>query len=290
MASVLEFPDKANLKRGLPVRCGHTPLEDLRQIFLDEVSVDQGRYFVTFIVDMKSGSIVFTGDGKCSEALKPFWTGLRDAGAAIDVVAMDMSSLPADAVSRHLPNAVLVFDQFHVMKCFNDQLSELHGELYKNTTEPFRKQILKNARVLLLKELEDLVPNAGERDMLSLALRLDRSLSYAHYLREGLRQVWRQNGKGKAYTVLTDWIEKAERAKNGRLQQFSQVVAEHKAAILAYYDYRSLSPLPQKIINKINLRTRAFVRGLKVFDLSMTAMPETKKTMNRTSQNFADGG
>lgn len=280
MASVLKFPDRANLKRDMPVRFGHSSLKDLRQIFIDEVSVYQGQCVVTFVVDMKSGSIIFTGDGQCAEALKPFWTGLKDAGTAIDVVAMDTSSLPLDTVSRHVPKAVLVFDQFHVMKCFNDQLSELHEELYKRTTEPFRKQILKNARMLLLKELEDLVPNSGERDMLSLALKLDRSLSYAHYLREGLRQVWLQNSKGKAYTILMDWIEKAENSKIERLQRLSKIVAENRDAILAYYDYRSLSPLPQKIINRINLRTRAFVRGLKVFDLNLTALPETKKAMN----------
>ena len=280
MAPVLKFPDRGSLKRDIPLRFGHLSLGDLRQIFIDEVSVYPGQCFVTFVVDMKSGSIIFTGDGRSSEALKPFWTGLRDAGAVIDVVAMDVSSLPIETISSHVPNAVLVFDQFHVMKCFNDRLSVLHEELYKSIAEPFRKQILKNARMLLLKDLEDLVPGSGEKDMLSLALKMDRSLSYAHYLREGLRQVWFQNSKGKAYTILADWIQKAENSNIERLQQLSKIVAENRDAILAYYDYRSLSPLPQRIINKINLRTRAFVRGLKVFDLNMTALPETKKAMN----------
>jgi transposase len=38
---------------------------------------------------------------------------------------MDMSVAYRGAVSTHLPKAKIVFDHFHVIKLFNDKLSEL---------------------------------------------------------------------------------------------------------------------------------------------------------------------
>ena len=38
---------------------------------------------------------------------------------------MDMSAAYREAVSTHLPKAKIVFDRFHVMKLFNEKLSDL---------------------------------------------------------------------------------------------------------------------------------------------------------------------
>jgi transposase len=69
--------------------------------------------------------VIFVGDGKGADALKPFWKRLRPSGAKIEAVAMDMSVAYRGAVSTHLPKAKIVFDHFHVIKLFNDKLSEL---------------------------------------------------------------------------------------------------------------------------------------------------------------------
>ena len=73
--------------------------------------------------------MVFVGDGKGADALKPFWKRLRPSGAKIEAVAMDMSAAYRGAVSTHLPKAVIVFDHFHVIKLFNDKLSDLRRSL-----------------------------------------------------------------------------------------------------------------------------------------------------------------
>jgi transposase len=39
-------------------------------------------------------------------------------------VAMDMSAAYRGAVSTHLKRAVIVFDHFHIIKLFNDKLSD----------------------------------------------------------------------------------------------------------------------------------------------------------------------
>ena len=86
-------------------------------------------------MDLESGAVVFVGDGKGADALKPFWKRLRPSGAKIEAVAMDMSAAYRGAVSTHLPKAKIVFDRFHVIKLFNEKLSDLRRALYREATD-----------------------------------------------------------------------------------------------------------------------------------------------------------
>ena len=49
--------------------------------------------------------MVFVGDGKGGDALKPFWKRPHGSEAKIEAVAMDMSAAYRGAVSAHLPKA-----------------------------------------------------------------------------------------------------------------------------------------------------------------------------------------
>jgi transposase len=42
-------------------------------------------------------------------------------------------------VLNHLPEAVIVFDHFHVMKLFDDRLSDLRRDLYREAKDQLRR-------------------------------------------------------------------------------------------------------------------------------------------------------
>ncbi len=55
----------------------------------------------------------------------------------MEAVATDMSpSQHIRAVREHLGDAVHVFDHFHVIKPFNEKLSDFRRELHQEATEP----------------------------------------------------------------------------------------------------------------------------------------------------------
>ena len=116
-------------KRDLSRRFAKPKLKHLRRIAIDEIAVAKGHRYMTVVLDLDSGAVVFVGDGKGADALKPFWKRLRPSGAKIEAVAMDMSAAYRGAVSTHLKEAVIVFDHFHVIKLFNDKLSDLRRSL-----------------------------------------------------------------------------------------------------------------------------------------------------------------
>jgi transposase len=134
-------------KRDLSRRFAKPKLKHLKRIAIDEIAVAKGHRYLTVVMDLESGAVVFVGDGKGADALKPFWKRLRPSRARIEAVAMDMSAAYRKAVSVHLPKAVIVFDHFHVVKLFNEKLSDLRRAVYREATEVMHKQVLKGTRL-----------------------------------------------------------------------------------------------------------------------------------------------
>jgi transposase len=243
-------------KRDLSRRSAKPKLKHLRALAIDEIAVARGHRYLTVVLDLESGAVVFVGDGKGADALKPFGKRLRPSGAAIEAVAMDMSGGYQAAVRVHLPKAVIVFDHFHVVKLFHEKLSDLRRALYREATEVQPKAVLKGTRWLLLKNAENLDEEKDERRRLQEALKLNEPLATAYYLKEDLRRFWEQPGKRFATTFLDGWIRRAEASGIKVLQQMARTLAAHRSGLLAYYDVMISSGPLEGTNNKIKTMKR----------------------------------
>jgi len=265
-------------KRNLQRRFARPKLHKLRQIAVDEISIGKGHRYLTVVLDLKSGAVVFVGDGKGAAALEPFWQRLRRAKVRIEAVATDMSPAYISAVLTHLPDATLVFDHFHVIKLYNDKLSDLRRKLYQEATDLMQKQVIKGTRWLLLKNPENLDSSRKEAERLEEALQLNKPLAIAYYLKEDLRQLWGQPSKEAAAIFLETWIAKAESAGIPMLLKFAKTLALHRRGLLAYYDYPiSTGPL-EGTNNKIKTMQRQAYgfRDHEFFKLKILALHETR--------------
>jgi transposase len=265
-------------KRDLARRYAKPKLKHLRHIAIDEIAIAKGHRYLTVVLDLESGAVVFVGDGKGAKALKPFWKRLRGSKARIAAVAMDMAPVYREAVSTHLPQAKIVFDRFHVMKLFNEKLSDLRRALHREATDVMQKQVLKGTRWLLLKAAENLDEKRDEKKKLEEALALNRSLATAYYLKEDLRQFWEQPGKRFATAFLDGWIKRAETSGIKMLQQMAKTLAAHRSGLLAYYDVMITSGPMEGTNNKIKtMRRQAYgFRDREFFKLKILAIHETR--------------
>ena len=265
-------------KRDLSRRYARPKLKHLRHIAIDEIAVAKGHRYLTVVMDLDSGAVVFVGDGKGADALRPFWKRLRPSKAVIEAVAMDMSAAYRQAVSAHLPKATIVFDHFHVIKLFNDKLSDLRRALYREATEVMHKAVLKGTRWLLLKNPENLDEEKDEKRRLEEALALNKPLAVAYYLKEDLRRFWEQPGKRFATTFLDGWIRRAAASGIKMLQQMAKTLAAHRSGLLAYYDAMITSGPMEGTNNKIKtMKRQAYgFRDREFFKLKILAIHETK--------------
>ena len=263
-------------KRDLSRR--HAKLKHLRHIAIDEIAIAKGHRYLTVVLDLDSGAVVFVGDGKGAEALKTFWERLRGSKAKIEAVAMDMSPAYREAVSTNLPKAKIVFDRFHVMKLFNEKLSDLRRALHREATDVMQREVLKGTRWLLLKASEDLDEEKDERKKLEEALALNKSLATAYSLKEDLRQFWEQPGKKFGTSFLDGWIKRAEASGIKVLQQMARTLAAHRSGLLAYYDARITSGPMEGTNNKIKtMKRQAYgFRDREFFKLKILAIHETR--------------
>ena len=132
----------------------------------------------------------------------------------------------------HLPKAKIVFDHFHVIKLFNDKLSDLRRALYREATDVMQKAVLKGTRWLLLKNPENLDAEKDEKQRLKEALALNKPLATAYYLKDDLRRFWDQPGKAFATTFLDGWIRRANASGIKVLQQMAKTLAAHRTGLL----------------------------------------------------------
>ena len=265
-------------KRYLGRKFKHIKLKHLRQIAIDEIAIGRGHRYLTVVLDLMSGAVVFVGDGKGADALKSFWKRLTSSHAKVQAVAMDMSPAYISAVQTHLRNAVIVFDHFHIIKLFNEKLSGLRRDLYREATEKLHRDVLKGTRWLLLKNPENLDETRDEPKRLREALKLNEPLAMAYYMKEDLRRVWEQPNKRTARRVLTTWIQRAEASGIRMLIKFAHTLAAHRNQILAYYDYPiSTGPLEGTNTKIRVLQRQAYgFRDTDFFKLKIYALHETR--------------
>ena len=267
--------------KSLKRRFGKPKLHKLRHIAIDEIHTGKGHRYITVVLNLDTGAVVFVGDGKGVEALIPFWKKLRRARAKIKAVATDMSPAYIRAVRDNLPRAVHVFDHFHVIKLFNEKLSAFRRQLYLELTTAHDRKVLKGTRWLLLKNPENLDPSRDEQQRLEEALRLNEPLATAYYLKEDLRQIWDQPNKRIARRVLKDWLKRARASGIRMLVQFADTLEEHQEGILNYYHYPiSTGPL-EGTNTKIQLMKRQAYgfRDQEFFKLKILGIHETKHAL-----------
>ena len=220
-------------KRYLQRKFSSPSLRGLQRIAVDEISIGHGHRYLTVVLNLDNGAVAFVGDGKRANALEPFWKRLKASRAKIKALAMDMSPAYISAVTSHLPNSTIVFDHFHVIKFFNEKLTELRREIYREATDLLHKNVLKGTRWLLLKNPENLSDNRNEKARLEEALSLNKPLATAYYMKEDLRLLWSQPDKATAEKHLQDWISRAEASGIKMLKDFANTLRTHRHGMIA---------------------------------------------------------
>jgi len=271
---------KSIQKKHLEKKYRNPNLRQLKRIAIDEIYIGK-RGYLTIVLDVLSGAVVFVGDGKGSDALGPFWKKIRRyRKLQIEAAAIDMSPAYIKAIRENLKDTVIVFDHFHVIKMFNEKLSDFRRQLFNLTEELLPKKVLKGTRWLLLTARERLNSEKEKQQHLEQALKLNRPLATAYYMKEDLRQLWNWEGdKHAAKWHLTSWIEIARNSGIGMLMKFANTLERHFDGILAYFDFGSLSTGPlEGTNNKIKtMQRKAYgFRDMQFFKLKIMALHETK--------------
>jgi len=246
-------------KRHLRRKYKSFDLRKVRHIAIDEVYLGKKRKYITIVLDLRTGRVIHVGRGKGKDALKRFWMRLRRSKANIQAVATDMASGYIAAVLEQLPHADLVLDHFHLVKWFNEKLSLLRRQLYREATQ-MQRAVLKGSRWLLLKAPENLKghrdPGKDERIRLQAALELNQPLAMAYYMKERLRLLFQCTDPQRAEVELKAWIQEASCSGIKILKDASRKLSVWKPFILNWHKHRISTGKLEVINSKIGTLQR----------------------------------
>lgn len=256
-------------------------LDGVECIGIDEFAVKKGHVYKTIVVDLATGRILYVGNGKGADALAAFWKKVKRKGVQIKYVATDLSAAFIASVLENCPNAVHVFDHFHVMKLMNDKLDDIRRMQYSMEADINKRKVLKGTRYLLLSNGTDIYDDKY-KTRLDNALAMNEPLSKAYYLKEQLREIWSQASKTDAEAVLDDWIDQARNSKIVQLQKMAMTMLAYKRGILAWYDCHISTGKVEGINNKIKVMKRNAYgfRDEEYFKLRLYALHDCRITRN----------
>ena len=222
-------------------------LKDVTYLGIDEVHLGTKMGFITVVRDMDSGAVLFIGKGKDGAALDPFRKRLARRASKIKAVSMDMSSAYRAWVEKVLPDADIVYDHFHVIKLINDRMDTLRKSTM-NKLEEEQKKELKGRRFLLLRNQENLSPEAAD-ELKRLRFQY-KDLGTVSLLKECLRNIYKLAPTYElARTAFHLWCEKAVASGIRCLKQMAKTIRSRLEGILAYWTHDKLTNASQEGFN-----------------------------------------
>jgi transposase len=226
--------------------------EGLEAIAVDEVSHKRGHRYLTVVMCLMTGRIVWLGEGRTAETLAGFFRELgEDRAKKINVVAMDMSGGYKKAVEEHAPNADVVYDRFHVVKLLLDAVDEVRREECRRVEGSARKA-LKHSRFALLRNPKFRTPRdsyAIQRIACS-----NRRLTRAYELRVSFEDLWECETEQEAREFVDRWTRAAMRTRLAPLKRVAKTIRDHVHGILGFFRHYGQTSAPlEGTNNKIKL-------------------------------------
>ncbi len=245
-------------KAALDLRLNPADLTGIEELAMDEFALHKGHRYATVIADPSTKRVLWIGEGRSREDIRPFFEMLGPDGCArIKAVAMDMNGGFEAEVRAQCPNAEVVFDFFHVVMTYGREVidsvrKEEAGKCGANS--PARK-LIKGSRWLLLKNRENI---NKEKDIVKLdeLLAANEQLMTVYVLKDDLKEIWRQRSAEAAFDCWIGWMHRAFDSNIKQLIDFTGRMSRHLMGILAHAKHPLHTGLLEGINNTIKVIKR----------------------------------
>jgi len=220
------------------------------RLAVDEFAIHKGHSYATCVMDLDRGEVLWAGTGrgkgdfeKFFEETDPFFL------TEVMAVAMDMNASYNQLVEKHLPNASIVYDRYHMQaqfgkdvlgvvrlaearehnersKAVKETLPELHGESRKQAKEEAREEQrkyrqIKRLRWTLLRNSASLSEEKAEYLAEILDSHTDLAVCYA--MKEEMCDLFALRDPDEARNAWTKWFTAAKESGIPALVKFAEL-------------------------------------------------------------------
>jgi transposase len=180
------------VERGLERR----QLEGFKHLGMDEKSFRRGHSYITLLTDLEESRVLDVVEEGTAEAADQLWETLSaEQKQGVEAVAVDMSEPFIQSVQKHLSDADIVHDKFHVSKYLSEAVDKVRRQEYKELMAKGDER-LKGTRQLWLYNPKNL--SAEQMDEFEALKDLHLKVARAWGAKELFWEFWEYQEKGWA--------------------------------------------------------------------------------------------
>lgn len=209
-------------------------LSDITHIGIDEISRKKGHVYLTNVYDLKTGTLIWSGEGRTKDTLNSFFAFFgEERTSKLEGICCDMWPSFFETVKAKAPLATLVFDKFHIVRQLTEAVDKVRRQEINDKGKE-HKDLLAGTRYLWLKNPWNLTDK--QKNSLSFLETLNLNIHRAYLLKESFRDFWQSDSKETAVKFLGQWFKWAMESKIKPMQDFALLLIRHEENILTYFD------------------------------------------------------
>ena len=222
-------------KRYVELGLEQADFSEVTRLAADETSKAKGHDYITLVADADLRRVLFVTEGKDADTIKAFAADFTAHGGdpkAVESISIDMSPAFIKGVTKHLPNARITFDKFHVIAHASTAVDKTRR--IEQKTDPS----LKGLRWKLLRDRADLTPDArADLDALVAQVTTKRT-ARAWLYKEQLREIMERKQVNVVRDMLTQWATNVMRSKVEPMKEVAKMIRSHLDGIVAWTQTR----------------------------------------------------
>jgi transposase len=218
--------------------------QGIKRLSIDEISLRKGHQaFVTVVSDIDHSELLEVIDShKSEEVIAALEQQPLEVRAKVSEVSIDMWGGFPKVIQQVFPNAVIVYDRFHVMKLVNQELNQLR-KVFGVTTKGSKYLLLKNGI-----ELDE-----EQQQKLEAILSQSVCLRIAYELKEECRQIYETSrGAESGRRRFQRWLHQAQVFYCNA----ARTIRTHLDGICNYFISHTTSGVMEGMNNRIKLIMR----------------------------------
>ena len=226
---------QAICQRYVDLALARADLSNITRLAIDETSSRRGHNYLTFAADAEARKVVFVTEGRDAKTIAELGQFLNEHKATpeqIASVSIDMSPAFIKGVSKHLPNARITFDKFHVIAHASAAVDKTRR--LEQKTDPS----LKGLRWMLLKDRQRLSESQrADLDAFTAQVTTKRT-ARAWLYREQLREILDRKQINVVSAMLKRWCTNVKRSKVEPMKQVAKMIRTHFDGVIAWAQTR----------------------------------------------------
>jgi transposase len=244
----------AIINRGVAELLDERRLHTLYRIGVDEICYRHPHRYLTIIGDHDTGTVIDIQPGRSEQSLANFYTQQPDSTmATIEAVSMDVSRAFTGATTAALPDAVICYDPFHIMRWVNRALDAVYAHAASGPDKITMTSAQWRTARWALRTGENKLTD-DKRALVNEIARTNRRIGRAWTLKEQLRDLYRyDHPPGHARQLLKAWITAAKRSRIPAFVQLGKRFQVYFEPILAAIELGISNALIEGINAKIRL-------------------------------------